>query len=149
MKICLVCSQGGHYTETLQLLDAFQGHQFFFATSHGTRDAEIAMLAPVYYMNNIGTSVWRMFLAIFWAQNILWRERPDVILSLGSEIAIPFFYLGKLHGIKTIFIESWCRVENLSKTAQLVYPVADVFLVQWPQLLKICGSKARYEGTVI
>jgi len=149
MKICLVCSQGGHYTQTLQLLDAFSDHTFFFATYHGPREEDINRIAPAYFIENIGTSPWRMFLLTLWAFKILRHERPDIILSLGSEIAIPFFYLGKLLGIKTIFIETWSRIDNLSKTAQFVYPVADVFLVQWPQLLKTCGSKARYEGAVI
>ncbi|MGE5223691.1 MAG: PssD/Cps14F family polysaccharide biosynthesis glycosyltransferase [Omnitrophica WOR_2 bacterium] len=149
MKICLVCSQGGHYTETLQILDAFQGHQIFFATYHSAREADVRQIAPAYFINNIGKNYWRMIKASFWALKILLRERPDAILSLGSEIAIPFFYLGKLLRIRTIFIESWCRVDSLSGTGRWVYPVADVFLVQWPELLSACGPKARYEGAVI
>lgn len=149
MKVALVCSHGGHLTETLQLLPAFAGHEIFFATYHGARDEEVRTLARAYFTRNIGTSVWRMGIACFWAARIILRERPDVIVSLGAEIALPFFYLAKLLGIKTIFVESWCRVENLSKTGKLVYPVADQFLVQWPQLLRACGKKARYEGAVI
>lgn len=149
MKIALVCSHGGHLTETIQILEAFQGHQIFFATYTSARDQQVLALAPAYFTKNIGTSVVRMFFALFWALRILLRERPDVIVSLGAEIALPFFYIGKLLRIRTVFIESWCRVEDLSKTGQLVYPIADVFLVQWPELLKICGSKAQFKGAVI
>jgi UDP-N-acetylglucosamine:LPS N-acetylglucosamine transferase len=109
----------------------------------------VTAIARAYFTTNIGTSIWRMGLALFWAWRVLRRERPDAIVSLGAEIALPFFYLSKLLGIRTIFIESWCRVENLSKTGRLVYPIADVFLVQWPQLLRICGPKAQYQGAVI
>ncbi len=149
MKIALVCSHGGHLTETMELLPAFAGHEIFFVTYHGARDREVESLARAYFTQNIGTSVWRMGMACFWAARIIGRERPDVIVSLGAEIAIPFFYLAKLLRIKTIFVESWCRVENLSQTGKLVYPVADQFFVQWPQLLRACGKKARYEGAVI
>jgi beta-1,4-N-acetylglucosaminyltransferase len=149
MKICLVFAQGGHCTQTLQLLDAFEGHKIFFATYYGPRDKELGIIAPTYFTKNIDTSYWRMFIASIWAFKILTNERPDVIISLGSEIAIPFFYLGKLLSIKTIFIETWSRLDNLSFTARLVYPVANVFLVQWPQLLKLCGPKAQYQGSVI
>jgi beta-1,4-N-acetylglucosaminyltransferase len=149
MKICLACSHGGHLTETLQILDAFTGHDIFFATYHSAREAEVQAIAPAYFADNIGISVWRMVCAFFWAWTILQRERPAVIVSLGAEIALPFLYLGKLLGIKTIFIESWCRVQNLSLTGKLVYPVVDVFWVQWPHLLKICGPKAQYQGAVI
>jgi beta-1,4-N-acetylglucosaminyltransferase len=149
MRIALVCSHGGHLTETMQILDAFAGHDIFFATYHSARDADVRAIARAYFTQNIGTSVWRMFRALFWAARILLHERPDVVVSLGAEVALPFFYLSKLLGIRTIFIESWCRVEDLSKTGRLVYPIADVFLVQWPQLLKVCGPKARYQGAVI
>jgi beta-1,4-N-acetylglucosaminyltransferase len=149
MKIGLICSHGGHLTETLQILAAFEGHQIFFATYHSARDESIRQLGPVYFTDNIGTSARRMLLACWWALGVLRRERPDVILSLGAEIAIPFFYWSKILGIKTLFIESWCRVESLSKTGRLVYPVADQFWVQWPQMLAISGRKGRYYGAVI
>jgi beta-1,4-N-acetylglucosaminyltransferase len=149
MKIGLICSHGGHLSETLQILEAFEGQQIFFATYHSARDESIRQLAPAYFTDNIGTSVMRMLQASLWALDVLRRERPDVVLSLGAEIAIPFFYWSKLLGIKTIFIESWCRVENLSRTGRLVYPVADQFWVQWPQLLAACGPKARFNGAVI
>jgi len=155
MKICLVCSRGGHLVEMLQIIDAFQGHDIFFAaginhgTKEGAKEQEVKQIARAYFAPNIGANIWRLFKSLFWAFYILFKEKPDVIVSLGAEIALPFFYFGKLFGIKTIFIESWCRAENLSKTGQLVYPIADLFLVQWPQLLKTCGPKAQYKGSVI
>jgi beta-1,4-N-acetylglucosaminyltransferase len=149
MKLALVCSHGGHLTETLQILDAFTEHEVFFATYHSTRDTEVTQIARTYFTQNIGISLFRMLRATLWTLRILRREKPDVIVSLGAEIALPFFYLGKLLGIKTIFIESWCRVANISGTGRLVYPVADVFWVQWPQLLEVCGDKAQYRGAVI
>ncbi|MBN2387843.1 MAG: hypothetical protein JXB85_12565 [Anaerolineales bacterium] len=149
MKVALVCSHGGHLTETLQILPAFEGREFVFFTYHSARDGDVEKLARAFFTENIGLNPWRMLKAFFWAWRALRRERPDVLLSLGAEIAVPFFYAGKLMGLRTIFIESWCRVETLSLTARLVYPVADVFLVQWPQLLKICGRRARFAGAVV
>jgi beta-1,4-N-acetylglucosaminyltransferase len=149
MKVCLVCSHGGHLTETLQLMQAFEGYDIFFATYHGPRDSFVESLAPAYFTENIGTNIWRMCKAFFWAFGILWRERPDAVLSLGAEIAVPFIYLSKLMRVRTLYIESWCRVEDLSLTGKLVYPVADAFWVQWPQLKDACGSKAEFRGAVI
>jgi beta-1,4-N-acetylglucosaminyltransferase len=149
MKICLVSSAGGHFTETLQLLDVFAGDEIFFVTWHSSREKEISAIAPAYFIEPFGTSPWRAIRSLPWAAKILLREKPDVILSLGSEIALPFFFLAKLFRIKTIFIESWCRIDDLSKTGKLLYPFADLFLVQWPELLEAYGKKARYEGAVI
>jgi UDP-N-acetylglucosamine:LPS N-acetylglucosamine transferase len=149
MKICLVCSHGGHLTETLLLLEALAGHEIFFATYHSARGREVEQISRAYFTANIGWNPWRMLRAWFWALALLWRERPDAILSLGAEIAVPFFYLGRLLGIRTLYLESWCRVEDLSLTGRLVYPVCDAFWVQWPELLPASGPKARYQGAVI
>ena len=149
MKIGIVCSHGGHYTEMLQILEAFSGREVFIATYHSVREGEVRGIGRAYFTDNMGASVWNMLKGWFWALKVLRRERPQVVVSLGAEIALPFFYLGKLLGARTIFIESWCRVESLSLTGRLVYPAADAFWVQWPQLLEVCGSKAEYHGAVI
>ncbi|HXF64897.1 MAG TPA: PssD/Cps14F family polysaccharide biosynthesis glycosyltransferase [Caldilineaceae bacterium] len=149
MKVCLVSSAGGHFTETLQILDAFTGDEIFFVTWHSAREADIQAIAPAYFLEPFGTSPWRAMASLPRVAAILRREQPDVIISLGAEIALPFFFLAKLMGIRTIFIESWCRIDDLSKTGKLLYRVADEFLVQWPELLKRYGARAKYEGAVI
>ena len=149
MKIALVCTHGGHLTETLQLLDTFEDHEIFFATHHSIRDEELLQVAPAYFSENIGERPIRFLFSFCWAFNIIRRENPDVILSLGSEIAIPFFFWAKVFQIKSIYIESWCHIKVLSRTGQIVYWLVDEFWVQWPQLLDVCGSKAQYHGAVI
>lgn len=149
MKIALVCTQGGHLTETLQVLDAFKGHEFFFVTHYSARDEELLAIAPTFFCDNIGERPLVFLHTMVWALRLLLRECPQVIFSTGSEIALPFFFWGRLLGIKTIFLESWCRVSGLSRTGRLAYPLVDEFWVQWPQLLQKCGAKARYFGGVL
>lgn len=149
MKIALVCTHGGHLTEILQLMDAFRDYEIFIATNHSSREDEVRRIANTYFTDNFGYSPWRIFKGFFWAFRILSHEKPKVIVSMGAEIAVPFFLLAKLFGIRTLFIESWCRVNNLSLTGKLVYPITDEFWVQWPQLLETCGSKAKYKGAIV
>jgi beta-1,4-N-acetylglucosaminyltransferase len=149
MKIGLVCSHGGHLTETIQLLEAFHGYEIFFATYFSSRDNDVKSITHAYFCENTSANPFKLLVAFFWAFPIILREKPDVIISLGAEIALPFFFWGIIFGSKTIFIESWCRVEDLSLTGKLVYPFVDVFWVQWPQLLKVCGRKAEYHGAII
>ena len=146
MKICLVCSHGGHLTEMLQLMEAFEGHEAFFITYDSARTRG---LERKYLLRNIGTNPLVMARAFLSMLRILLREKPKLIVSTGSEIAIPAFYLAKLFGAKTIFIESVTRVIQPTGTGKIVYPVADVFLVQWERLLSKYGKKARYEGAII
>lgn len=69
---------------------------------------------------------------------MLRRPRPDVILSTGAGVAVPFLILGKLLGCRTVFVESITRIETLSLSARLALPFLDVLYVHWPQL------QARY-----
>lgn len=148
-KVALVCSHGGHYTETMQLLDAFDDCEIFWATYHSARSDEVSATARAYFTDNIGLNPLRMAYAFAWSLFILLKERPHAIVSLGAEIALPFLFWGWLLGSRTIFIESWCRTGDLSLTARLVRPFVDEFWVQWPQLVEIAGPKAQYHGAVI
>lgn len=147
MKIALICSHGGHLTEIMYLLEVFEDHEIFFITYKNFRTNDLEY--KKYLLENIGTSTVKMFKACYKTLKILLKERPDTIISTGSEIAIPAFILAKFLGIRTIFIESWCRVKTKSGTGKIVYPFSDLFLVQWPELLELYGKKAKYKGAVI
>jgi hypothetical protein len=40
-------------------------------------------------------------------------------------------------------------VKNPSLAGKLIFPIADLFLVQWESLCEILGEKAKYVGRVI
>jgi UDP-N-acetylglucosamine:LPS N-acetylglucosamine transferase len=81
---------------------------------------------------------------------ILLIERPKFLISTGGELTIPFFYLSKLFfGTKLIYLEIYARVTTPSVAGKLVYPITDLFLVQWQGLCKKYGKKARYVGALV
>jgi beta-1,4-N-acetylglucosaminyltransferase len=156
MKICLACTPDGHLGLMLRLMQAFDGHKIFFLTLHN--NVSSALPYPKYLLKNpvkrpILPLVWAAFWGIISTPAVLYillKERPQVLVSTGDgQVTIPAFYLAKLLGIKTIFVELWARVTTPSITGKLTYPVADVFLVQWQEQLKNYGKKAKYEGAII
>jgi hypothetical protein len=46
-------------------------------------------------------------------------------------------YLAKLFGKKVIFIETFANSKTKTKAGSLVYPIADVFIVQWEYMLEL------------
>ena len=146
MKACLVSSHGGHLYQLWLLREAFKGFEVFYITYRGFSGSEIR---PLYYLNNIGRNPWRMIVAFAMMLRILIKEKPDVVISTGSEIAVPALFVAKILGIHAIFIESVARILSPSGTGRLVYPIADLFLVQSQKLLEKYGSKARYAGSII
>lgn len=81
----------------------------------------------------------------FKALEIIKKHKIDIVISAGPGIAIPFSYAGKLLNKKIIFIESWSRVTKKSTSGKLIYPISDLFFVQWKENL-INYPKAKYCG---
>ena len=139
MKLLLVCSSGGHFKGLLQLQPFWSRHQrhwvsFDTPTTRAALSSEQVAWAHSPTNRNIANLVRNTILA--W--EILRCSQPDVIISTGAGVALPFLILGKAWGFQTVFIESATRIETLSLTARLALPFLDVLYVHWPQL------QARY-----
>ena len=133
-----------------RLMPAFEGPDYFFVThrSEYSRHLERDYFIP--YREGYIRERLTWLKTIFIALRILHKERPDVVISTGGgEIAVPFCYAGKLLGAKVVFIETLARITSKSAAGKLIYPIADLFLVQWEPLLKKYGMKAQYWGNVL
>ncbi len=147
MKIILAFSKGGHYLEMQQIMDAFKNNELVYVTSYA---ASTKNLNNAYFLKDSAESlILNNIKNIFISSHIIIKERPDVIISTGADITIPICYLGKLLGSKVIFIESYCRVEDISATGKIIYPISDLFLVQWKHLITKKWKKAKYWGQVL
>lgn len=150
MKLCLVCSHGGHFNEMMRLSDAFRDHDYFFVT-HGSEATKNLKNGYLIKFDGWGMVGKILLIKVFMkAIYILFKERPDAIVSTGAgEIAVPFCYIGKMFGVKIIFIDTLARLTTPSGGGKLIYPIADLFLVQWSSMLKIYGKKAKYWGRLL
>ncbi|HIS17236.1 UDP-N-acetylglucosamine--LPS N-acetylglucosamine transferase [Ligilactobacillus salivarius] len=138
MKVCLVGSSGGHLTHLYMLKDFWKDKDRFWVT-FDKEDArsilENEKVIPCYYPTNrnIKNLIKNTFLAI----RVLLKEKPDLIISSGAAVAVPFFYIGKILGAKLIYIEVFDRIDKPTVTGKLVYPIADKFIVQWEEQKKV------------
>lgn len=71
------------------------------------------------------------------AWKVLRKERPDLIVSSGAAVAVPFFLIGKLLGAKCVYVEVFDRVDKSTLTGRMLNGVADLFIVQWPEQLDV------------
>lgn len=138
LKVCLVGSSGGHLTH-LYMLKPFWSSKERFWVTFDKEDARSLLkgetVYPCYFPTNrnIKNLIRNTVLAI----RILRKERPDLIVSSGAAVAVPFFYIGKLMGKKVIYIEVYDRIDKPTLTGRLVYPIADCFIVQWEEQKKV------------
>lgn len=91
-------------------------------------------LFPIYMMENLWSSC-----------RILWKTKPDLIITTGVLATVPLCLLGKLLGKKLIFIESFAKVETGTLTGRILYPISDAFFVQWESMRKVY-PKAIWKG---
>lgn len=146
LKICLVCSHGGHLGEMLQLAEACNGHRTFYFCY----DADTTRSLPnAYRVPNMARNPVEFAKNLARVHRLFRRERPDLVISTGAEIAIPVILVAKLRRVPTIYIECGAQVTVPSLTGRLVYPLVDRFYVQWPELLEAYGPRARYVGSLI
>ena len=138
MKICFVGSSGGHLTHLYMLKPFWQNKERFWVT-FDKEDARSLLkgetIYPAYYPSN--RSIRALLSNTARAIKILRRERPDLIISSGAAPAIPFFYVGKLLGMKTIYIEVFDRIDKTTMSGKICYPVSDRFIVQWEEMKKV------------
>ncbi|MFH1751986.1 MAG: PssD/Cps14F family polysaccharide biosynthesis glycosyltransferase [archaeon] len=134
MKVCLTCSAGGHLTEMLQLKDFYKKHDYFFITFK-RKDSE-TLLDKKYFVVCPRRNPLKLLVSFFQSLKILLKEKPDLIVSTGADVTVPVCFIGKLMGRKIVFIESFCRPLKPGISGKLVHPIADLFIVQWKEMLK-------------
>ena len=135
MKVALVGSSGGHLTH-LYMLEPFWKDKDRFWVTFDKIDANSILKDERVYHCYFPTNrnIWNLIRNTFLAIKVLWKEKPDIIISSGAAVAVPFFYLCKLRGAKTVYIEVFDRIDKSTLTGKLVYPVTDKFIVQWDEM---------------
>lgn len=149
-KLCLTCSAGGHLTEMFHLKKCYSKFPHFFVTFKRRDTSELSKKEKTYFVTDPGRNPINFLKNMFQSFRVLSKERPAVIMSTGAGVGIPISYLAKLvFGCKIVFVESFCRTEHPSLTGRIIYPIADMFMVQWEELLEKYGDKAIYRGAIV
>lgn len=138
MKLCFVSSSGGHLTH-LFMLKKFWCNKKRFWVTFDKEDAKSLLNEEKVYNCYFPTnrSIKALILNTILSFKVLLKEKPDVIISSGAAVAVPFFYVGKLLGCKLVYIEIYDRIDKATLTGKLVYPITDIFIVQWEEMKKI------------
>lgn len=148
MKALLVASSGGHLAQLSVLRRHWADLEVHWVTfrkpdavTHCAGDGITWAYHPT--TRNIPNAVRNLFLALL----VLRRVRPDVIVSNGAGVAVPFFVAARLFRIPTVYVEVFDRVTMPTLTGRICYPLADSFLLQWPEQL-VSYPQGRVVGRV-
>ena len=134
-RILLVGSSGGHLTQLLELRPWWAVNDRAWVTFE-TADAVGALRDErdvTWSYHPTTRNIPNLLRNSVQAWGVVRRFRPSCVVSTGAATAVPYFVLGRLFGIRTVYIEVFDRVETPTLTGRLVRPFTDLMLVQWPE----------------
>ena len=146
VKICVACCPGGHMVQARQLAPVYEKYEHFYLTFSGgiaeemkktTRVRTVPDLLRYDPVSWISAMVHSLYVAV--------TERPDIVISTGAGAVVFFCLFAKLLGAKMVFLESMAKVTRPTWTSRILYPFSDLFIVQWPELLKFF-PRAKFFG---
>lgn len=139
-KILMAASSGGHLEEVLALKELKEDYEVVLITEKTAYQVSFWQ-DRVYEVPQVNRKEWKSMLRFvgIWVSTlrILLQEKPDAVLSTGAMVAFPALVLGKLLGKKVLFIECMFNVDEPTLTGKLTYRFADLFIVQWEEMLKV------------
>lgn len=153
-KVLFISSTGGHFNELMQLKPMFEKYDYHIITEKDKTNKDLVQQyeKKIYFLpygtrSKIFSYIIKYFYLCMKTVFLYLKLRPKYIVTVGTHTAGPMCYLGKLFGSKIIYIETFANSNTKTVTGRLIYPIADLFIVQWKEMLKLY-PKAVYGGSI-
>lgn len=143
----MVASAGGHWVQLNRLNSAVDGqHLTYVATNPELADQN----KDHSFFAVPDASRWDKVRVLLLASRMLWvifKVRPDTVVSTGALPGFFALFFGKIIGARTVWIDSIANSDKLSMSGQKVGKYADLWLTQWEHLARPEGP--HYYGAVL
>lgn len=142
-KVMFISSTGGHLEELLRLKPLFENYNYSLVTEKTKSNLNLKNKYQNVSFLVYGTKdhlfsyLFKFVFNCFKSIGLYIKYRPKYIVTTGTHTAVPMCYIGKLFRSKIIFIETFANRETKTLAGRLVYPIADKFIVQWEEMLKL------------
>lgn len=153
-KVLFISSTGGHLKELLQLKKIFNKYNSYIITekTNSTIKMKDEYKEKIGYMvfgtkDHMITYPFKLLANCFISLYYYIKIRPKYIVTTGTHTAGPICCLGKIFGSKIIYIETMANTNRKTATGRLLYPIADLFIVQWESMLNVYPN-AVYGGWI-
>lgn len=146
MKVLAVSSIGGHWIQLLRLMPAFENATVEFMS---TKQSFSTMVDGKKFYSIPDGSRWNKYGLVkcfFAILSVVETSKPDVIITTGAAPGLIALFIGKLFGIKTIWVDSIANCEQISMSGKIATKVADIVYTQWGHLE---DKKVKFFGNVL
>jgi UDP-N-acetylglucosamine:LPS N-acetylglucosamine transferase len=133
----------------MKISKSWQQHSVVCVSTLPVVRDSIEKLGPVYIIGECNRQhPFKALAVLVRSIRVVWKERPDVVLTTGSLPLAMVALVAKLFGARIIWIDSITNVERLSMSGRLVRPFADLCLTQWAHL-QPKYKNVQYVGAII
>ena len=129
MQLIGISSGGGHLTELVTITRFLPMLSMVItetASAERNKGSDI-LFVPIQDPHRSGFGFLRNIVQAF---RYVRRYKPDVVISTGAGITVPFFLLAKMAGAVCIYIETGARITTPSLTGRILYPFSSLFIIQ-------------------
>lgn len=133
-RILAIASAGGHWVQLLRLRPAFETVEVIYATTNAGLRHQVPDSAFYVVRDANRWDKWGMLIMVFQVAWLMFRVRPDVVVTTGAAPGYFAIRCGRLLGAKTLWLDSIANSEELSHSGKLAGNVAHAWLTQWPEL---------------
>jgi len=147
IKIALAASAGGHLNELLPLKKSWEGFDHFFVSDSRVNAIELSKKEKVYFVTVPRRNPLNLLINFFQALKIFLKEKPQIVITTGADVAVPFCLISKVFRSKIVFIESFAQIYKPSLSGKIMYHFSDKFYIQWEENKKFF-PKGLFKGRV-
>ena len=143
-SLLFISSTGGHLEEMLQLSPMFKNYDYHIVTEktksniylkdkYGDKVSYLVYGTKFHIFSYPFKLLFNCFRSLF----IYFKYSPDYIITTGTHTAGPMCCIGKIFGSKVIYIETFANMVTKTSTGKLIYPISDLFIVQWESMKEL------------
>ena len=143
-RVLFISSTGGHLSEMMQLKKLFSKYDYYIITEKtksnlGLKNKHKNRVSYLVYgtKDHMITYPFKLLYNCFKSLFLYFKIHPDYIITTGAHTAGPMCYIGKMFGSRIIYIETFANIETKTITGRMIYPIANRFIVQWDNMLKL------------
>lgn len=146
-KVLAAASIGGHWIQLLRMTKSLEvKYEVVYLSTH-PRCATMVAGNKFYLMDDYSRwDAWKMVPSFFKLLRIVWKERPDAIITTGAAPGLICILVGKLLCRKTIWVDSIANVEHLSASGRIASMFSSRVYTQWEDL---ANGKIVFAGNII
>ena len=145
-KVMAVASIGGHWIQLLRIARPMEERYKMLYVSTHPKCATMVEGQTYFHTTDFSRAdAWKIIPSFLKALKTIRQEKPDAIITTGAAPGVVYILVGKLLGVKTIWVDSVANAGRLSASGRIASKLASRTYTQWEEL---ATDKILYAGSV-